>query len=47
MPIQPTFLLELVDLLLYKIHESIKIIVLSESAQQVIAFANINLESLN
>lgn len=47
LPVQPTFLLELVDLLLHKINEYVSIVVLSESAHSVVEYANINLEYLN
>lgn len=43
----PTFLLELSDILLAKVATDVKINVISESASQVISYANINLESLN
>lgn len=47
MPIQPFFLLELVDLLLHRLSELVKIVVISPSAKSVIQYANINLEYLN
>ena len=47
LPVQPTFLLELVDLLLHKLSDFIKIVVLSQSAYSVVQYANINLEYLN
>jgi len=36
-----------VDLLLHKINENVRIVVLSESAQSVIEYSNINVEYLN
>lgn len=47
LPVQPTFLLELVDLLLHKLSDFIKIVVISQSAHSVVQYANINLEYLN
>ena len=47
MPVQPTFLLEMVDLLLHKLSDQVRIIVISESAHSVFQYANINLEYLN
>ena len=47
LPVQPTFLLELVDLLLHKLSDFIKIVVISQSAFSVVQYANINLEYLN
>ena len=47
LPMNPTFLLELSDLLLAKVAGDVKINVIAESASQVISYANINLESLN
>ena len=47
MPVNPTFLLEIVDILLHKTQLDVYITVISESAQQVISYANINLEMLN
>lgn len=47
MPVQPTFLLELVDLLLHKLNDQVQIVVISYSAYSVVQYANINLEYLN
>ena len=47
LPVQPTFLLELVDHLLHKIQDQVSIVVLSESAHSVVEYSNINLEYLN
>lgn len=47
MPVQPTFLLELVDLLLHKLNDQVQIVVISHSAHSVVQYANINLEYLN
>lgn len=47
MPINPLFILEICDLLLYKIDERVKIVLISESAHPIIQFANINIEYLN
>jgi hypothetical protein len=47
LPAQPTFLLELIDLLCVKLSEQVKIVVISESSNSVMQYANINLESLN
>jgi len=46
-PVQPTFILEIVDLLLHKIDEQVKIVFMSEAALSLIEYANINLEYLN
>jgi len=40
-------MLEIVDLLVHKVEESIKIIFMSEAAQALVEYANINLEYLN
>jgi hypothetical protein len=45
--VQPHFILEIVDLLMHKIDERVKIIFMSESAQALVEYANINLEYLN
>lgn len=47
LPLNPTFILELSDLLLAKVASDVKINVIADSASQVISYANINLESLN
>ena len=47
LPVQTTFMLEIVDLLVHKVDEKVKIVFLSESAQQLVEYANINLEYLN
>ena len=47
MPTTPQFLLELVDLLLHKISDQVKIVVISHCAYSVIQYSNINLEYLN
>ena len=47
MPVQPFFILEIVDILLHKIDSRVKIVFMSESAQSLIEYANINLEYLN
>jgi hypothetical protein len=47
LPVQPHFILEIVDILVHKIDERVKIIFMSESAQALIEYANINLEYLN
>jgi hypothetical protein len=47
MPVSPYFLLEIVDLLLHKLYDQVKIIFMSESAQPLIEYANINLGYLN
>lgn len=47
LPVSPTFMLEIVDLLVHKVDERVKIIFMAESAQQLVEYANINLEYLN
>lgn len=47
MPIQPQFILEIVDILLLQIDERVKIVFISEAANALIEYANINLEYLN
>jgi hypothetical protein len=47
LPVQPTFMLEIVDLLVHKVDEKVKIIFMSEAAQALVEYANINLEYLN
>lgn len=47
MPVQPYFILEIVDILLHKLDQRIKIVFMSESANSLIEYANINLEYLN
>lgn len=47
MPIQPYFVLEIVDILLHKLYDQVKIIFMSESAHSMIEYANINLSYLN
>ena len=47
MPMHPVFILEIVDLLLHKIDDRVKIIFISDSAKSLIEYANINLEYLN
>ena len=47
MPVQPYFILEIVDILLHKLDSRVKIVFMSESAQSLIEYANINLEYLN
>ena len=47
MPVQPDFILEIVDILLHKLDHRVKIVFMSESAQSLIEYANINLEYLN
>ena len=47
MPVQPYFILEIVDILLHKLDPTVKIVFMSESAQSLIEYANINLEYLN
>jgi hypothetical protein len=47
MPVQPTFILELVDLLLHKLNDRVRIVVISKSANSVVKYANINLDYLN
>lgn len=47
MPVQPQFALEIVDLLLHKLDERIKIVFMSDAANALLEYANINLEYLN
>lgn len=47
MPVQPHFILEIVDILLHKLDHRVKIVFMSEAAQSLIEYANINLEYLN
>ena len=47
MPMHPIFILEIVDLLLHKIDDRVKIIFISDSAKSLIEYANINLEYLS
>ena len=47
MPVQPCFILEIVDILLHKLDSRVKIVFMSEAAQSLIEYANINLEYLN
>lgn len=47
LPVQPTFLLEIVDLLLHKLNDRVSIVVISDSAHSVVQYSNINLEYLN
>lgn len=47
LPAQPTFLLELVDMLVTMVSDSVKIVVISQSSHSVVEYANINLEYLN
>jgi len=47
LPCQPTFMLEIVDLLVHKVDEQVKIIFMAEAAQALVEYANINLEYLN
>jgi hypothetical protein len=47
LPCSPTFMLEIVDLLVHKVDERAKIIFLSDAAQALVEYANINLEYLN
>ena len=47
MPVQPYFILEIVDILLHKLDERVKIVFMSEAALPLIEYANINLEYLN
>lgn len=47
MPVQPQFILEIVDILLHQIDERVKIVFISEAATALIEYANINLEYLN
>ena len=47
MPVQPYFILEIVDILLHKLDPTVKIVFMSESAQSLVEYANINLEYLN
>lgn len=47
LPVQPTFILEIIDLLLHKVDEHVQIVFMSESALSLIEYANINLEYLN
>ena len=47
MPVQPHFILEIVDILLHKLDRNVKIVFMSEAATSLIEYANINLEYLN
>ena len=47
MPIQPYFVLDIVDILLHKLYDQVKIVFMSESAYPLIEYANINLGYLN
>ena len=47
MPVQPHFILEIVDILLHKLDDRVKIVFMSEAALPLIGYANINLEYLN
>ena len=47
MPIQPQFIIEIVDILLHKLDDRVKIVFMSEAAHALIEYANINLEYLN
>ena len=47
LPVQPTFILEVIDLLLHKVDDHVQIVFMSESALSLIEYANINLEYLN
>jgi hypothetical protein len=47
MPISPYFVLEIVDILLHKLYDQVKIVFMSESALPLIEYANINLGYLN
>ena len=47
MPMQPYFVLEIVDVLLYKLDEQVKIVFMSDSAFPLIEYSNINLGYLN
>ena len=47
MPVQPHFILEIVDILLHKLDERVKLVFMSEAALPLIEYANINLEYLN
>lgn len=47
MPVQPHFILEIVDILMHKLDDRVKIVFMSEAALPLIEYANINLEYLN
>jgi hypothetical protein len=47
MPMQPYFVLEIVDLLLHKLYDQVKIVFMSDSAFPLIEYSNINLGYLN
>jgi hypothetical protein len=47
MPVQAPFLLEVIDLLAYKIDERVRLVFMGEAAQPLIEYANINLEYLS
>ena len=47
LPVQPTFILEIIDLLLHKIDDRVQIVFMSEAALPLVEYANINLEYLN
>lgn len=47
MPISPHFVLEIVDILLHKLYDQVKIVFMSESALPLIEYSNINLGYLN
>lgn len=47
LPISPLFILEISDLLFFKIEDRVKITLISESAGHIIQYANINVEYLN
>jgi hypothetical protein len=47
LPCQPTFLIEILDLLVHKVDEQVKIVFMAEAAQALIEYASINMEYLN
>lgn len=47
LPAQSPLILEILDLLIHKISDRVKIIFIAESASQIIQYANINVEYLN
>ncbi|CDW78963.1 integrator complex subunit 9-like [Stylonychia lemnae] len=46
LPVQPTFILEIIDILIHKL-TNVRIIFISESADQIMQYANISVEYLN
>lgn len=47
LPVQPFFLLELCDIMYQNVSDQVRIVVISESANSVIQYSNINLDYLN